>query len=117
MTAETPDPTQQTPPPPPPDFSDRMKRFGEEAGAAGERLGREAQAAGERWSRDPGIQGAADTATRVWGLILLAVGVWFVADVTLGYDMPGVPWSQIWPLALVIAGVAVLVRAMSRRRA
>jgi len=93
-----------------------MKRFGEEAGAAGERLGREAQAAGERWSRDPAIQGAANTATRVWGLILLAVGLWFVADVTLGYDLPGVAWAQLWPLALIIAGVAVLFSAMGRRR-
>lgn len=59
----------------------------------------------------------ADTAARVWGLIVLAVGVWFLADVTIGLDMPNVPWSDVWPLGLIVLGVLIVVRGMGRRRA
>lgn len=109
------------PPPPPPvqprTFEQRIDDFGKRAGEAGEKLGREAEAAAERWKQDPAIAGAADTATRVWGLILLAVGLWFFADVTLGLDVPDVAWRDIWPLGLIVIGLAVLIRGMATRRA
>ncbi len=60
---------------------------------------------------------AADTAARFWGLIVLAVGLWFFADVTIGMDMPAVPWGDIWPLGLILIGGLIVVRGMSRRRA
>ena len=108
------------PPPPPPveprTFEQRVDDFGKRAGEAGEKLGREAEAAAERWKKDPAIAGAADTATRVWGLLVLAVGLWFFADVTLGYDMPSIAWRDLWPLALIAIGLLVLVRGMTRRR-
>jgi hypothetical protein len=97
-------------------FEERMQGFGREASAAGERLGREAQAAGERWSRDPSVVDAADTAARVWGLLVLGVGLWFFADVTLGLDMPAVAWRDVWPVALIVIGLAVVLRGMARRR-
>jgi hypothetical protein len=97
-------------------FEERMQGFGREASAAGERLGREAQAAGERWAKDPGVVDAADTAARVWGLLVLAVGLWFFADITLGYDMPAVAWRDVWPIALIAIGLAVVLRGMARRR-
>src|SRR6202007_2876834 len=80
----------ETPPEPdrPPTLEERMERFGKEAGEAGERFGRRGEEAANRWSKEPGVVHAADTAGRIWGLILLAVGLWFFADVTLGYDMP-----------------------------
>ncbi len=71
----------------------------------------------ERLSKDPGVQRAADTAARVWGLIVLAIGVWFLADVTIGVDMPAVPWADLWPLGLILIGLFVVVRGMSSRRA
>ena len=94
-----------------------MDDFGKRAGAAGEKLGREAEAAAQRWSKDPAITGAADTATRVWGLIVLAVGLWFFADFTLGLDMPRVAWRDIWPLGLIVVGLVVLARGLASRRA
>jgi hypothetical protein len=100
-----------------PTFEERMERFGKEAGEAGERFGRRAEEAANRWSRDPSVARAADTAGRVWGLLLLAVGLWFFADVTLGYDMPGIAWRDLWPIALIGIGLLVLVRGMTRRRA
>ena len=108
-------------PPPPPGpaprtFEQRVDDFGKRAEQAGERLGREAEAAAERWKKDPAIAGAADTATRVWGLIVLAIGLWFFADFTLGLDMPSIAWRDIWPLGLIVLGLAVLIRGMATRR-
>jgi hypothetical protein len=72
--------------------------------------------AAKHWSNDPTVVGAADTATRVWGLLVLAVGVWFFADITLGMDMPAIAWRDVWPVALIALGLAVLVRGMASRR-
>jgi hypothetical protein len=116
-------PTEPTPPPPPtgqprtPTLEQRVAGLGREAHAAGERLGRQAEAAGQRLSKDPAVIGAADTAGRIWGLIVLAVGVWFFADITLGLDMPSVAWRDLWPVALIVIGLVVVIRGMARRRA
>ena len=108
-----------TPPPPaaePRTFEQRMEDFGRRAGAAGEKLGKEAEVAAQRWSKDPAIVAAGDTAARVWGLLVLAVGLWFFADITLGMDMPAISWRDVWPVALIVLGLAVLVRGMASRR-
>ena len=115
-------PVESTSPAPPepearPTFEERMKRFGEEAGQAGERFGRQAEAAGERWSKDANVARAADTASRIWGVIVLAIGLWFFADITLGYDMPSIAWRDLWPIALIGIGLVVVVRGMTRRQA
>jgi len=98
-------------------FEERMGRFGEEARQAGERFGKQAEAAGERWSRGPGVVRAADTASRLWGVVVLAIGLWFFADVTLGYDMPSIAWRDLWPVVLIALGLIVVIRGMTRRRA
>jgi hypothetical protein len=104
-------------PEPAPTFEERMERFGDEARQAGERFGRQAEAAGARWSKEPGVARAADTAGRIWGLIVLGIGLWFFADITLGYDMPSVAWRDLWPIALIGIGLVVVIRGMTRRRA
>ena len=63
------------PPPPNPSFEERVERFAKEAGEAGERIGRQAEQAGKRWAADTGVARATDTAARVWGVVLIAVGV------------------------------------------
>jgi fatty acid desaturase len=92
-----------------------MRAFGQEASTRGQQLGREAQAAGDRWSKDPGLVRVASTASRIWGLILVLVGLWFFAQVTLGYSLPAVPWGELWPVALVVLGLLVIARGMARR--
>jgi len=52
----------------------------------------------------------------IFGLILLAVGLWFFAEHTLGLDLPTVRWSQLWPLILIFVGVWVLFGARRRAR-
>jgi hypothetical protein len=94
-----------------------MERFGQEVGEAGERFGKRAEDAASRWSRDPSVVHAADTAGRIWGLLLLAVGAWFFADITLGYDMPSIAWRDLWPVFLIGIGLLVLVRGLTRRGA
>jgi hypothetical protein len=111
MTEGTPNPT------PKPSFEQRMEGFGRDVEAAGERIGKQAEAAGKRLAADPAVAGAALALTRTWGLVILAVGLWFFADITLGLDMPNVPWSDVWPLALILLGVVILARGMARRRA
>src|SRR5262249_37983541 len=114
--AKNPPPGEESSPPPPPleptaappaapaveDFGARMKALGEELGARGEQLGREAQAVGDRWSRRPGVTRAADTASRVWGLVLLLFGLYFLVQVTFGYALPDIPWGALWPAFLIV---------------
>ena len=110
-----PPPGGPTTPRPEPDFGDRMKAFGDEIGARGQALGREAEAAANRWSTDPRVTRTVGTATRVWGLILVLVGFWFLADVTFGYRLPLIPWRDLWPAALVVVGLFIIARGMTRR--
>lgn len=112
-------PSSPEPPPSPerpPSFEQRVEDLGQRVDEAGERIGREAEAAAERWKKDPAVQAAGDTAARVWGLVVLGVGLWFFADITLGMAMPAVAWRDVWPLALIVLGLAVVLRGVARRR-
>ncbi len=54
-------------------------------------------------------------AALVFGLILIAVGLYFFIDRTLGVDLPRIQWSTIWPVILIVIGAVVLFRSVSRR--
>lgn len=78
-------------------------------------LGREAETAVTRWGENPAVKETADIAGRVWGLVLLAVGLWFLADVTLKLDLPSFAWRDLWPIALIALGAIVVLRGLMRR--
>ena len=110
------------PAPASPSFEERAEAFGRRAeesaeafGKRAEALGHEAEAAAKRWSSSPAVKETADAASRVWGLVLLAVGVWFFADITLGLRMPSIAWRDLWPLALIAFGGYIVLKGMTRR--
>lgn len=59
-------------------------------------------------------------AGRIWtlivGLSILGIGLWFFLERTLGFDLPTIRWSQLWPLILIVIGAAVLLGAVRRER-
>jgi predicted membrane protein len=50
---------------------------------------------------------------RVWGVLLLLVGTLFLLD-NLGFAH--FRWAQLWPLALIVAGVLVMWNSLEARR-
>jgi uncharacterized integral membrane protein len=54
--------------------------------------------------------------TRLWGVLLVAVGLWFFASTSLGYALPAIDWDLVWPAALILLGAAIIGSALTRRR-
>ena len=54
------------------------------------------------------------TASILFGLVILGVGLWFFAEHTLGLELPRIRWSQVWPLILIVVGLWVVLGAMRR---
>lgn len=57
----------------------------------------------------------ANLATIVIGLVILAVGVYYLLDQTLGVTMPRIQWGSLWPVLLIALGGLVLLRSIERR--
>jgi len=51
----------------------------------------------------------------VVGLILIAIGVYYFLDRTLGLAMPRIQWSSVWPIILIIVGGLILLRSFQRK--
>jgi hypothetical protein len=69
----------------------------------------------ERRTRPSG-EDSGRLATIVFGLIVIAVGVWFLLDRTLGFELPDIEWGSLWPLIVIGLGVWILLGTASRRR-
>jgi hypothetical protein len=54
------------------------------------------------------------TASILFGLVFLGLGLWFFVDHTLGYELPRIRWSQLWPAVLIVIGVWVVVGSIRR---
>jgi hypothetical protein len=52
----------------------------------------------------------------VVGLVLLAVGLWYFADQTLGLDLPRLNWRDLWPIGLILIGAWIIAGPYLRRR-
>jgi hypothetical protein len=50
------------------------------------------------------------------GVVLLAIGLWYFADRTLGLDLPRLRWNDLWPIALILLGAWILAGPYLRRR-
>jgi hypothetical protein len=51
----------------------------------------------------------------VFGVILIAIGIWFFLKATLGIALPSIAWSSIWPVILIVIGAFLLLRSFGRR--
>lgn len=51
----------------------------------------------------------------VWGVLLIAIGLWFFAERTLRIDLPTIPWGDLWPVLLIGLGAWILLRGALRR--
>lgn len=69
--------------------------------------------AGPSW-RPPRDAGG-NLASVIFGLVLIAIGAWYFLDHTLDLAMPRIDWSEIWPLAIIVAGAVVLLRSSGKR--
>jgi len=54
-------------------------------------------------------------ASIVVGLVLVAIGLYYLLDVTLGISLPRVRWGSLWPLILIGIGGLIVLRAAGRR--
>ena len=50
------------------------------------------------------------------GVILLAIGLWYFADRTLGLALPRLNWNDLWPIALILLGAWIIAGPYLRRR-
>ena len=54
------------------------------------------------------------TASILFGLVFLGLGLWFFAEQTLGYELPDIQWSQVWPVFLIVVGLWVVLGSTRR---
>jgi hypothetical protein len=54
------------------------------------------------------------TGTIVLGVILVAIGLWFFGDQTLGLDMPELSWSELWPILIIGLGGWIVLGSLRR---
>lgn len=54
-------------------------------------------------------------ATIVVGLVILAIGLYYLLDVTFGLNVPQITWGTLWPVILIVIGGLIVLRAASRR--
>jgi DNA-binding transcriptional LysR family regulator len=76
-------------------------------------------ATSDGWSQPPPRRsrtGSGRVVTLVLGLILLGAGLWYLAEVTFGIDLPTVTWSQFWPVILIAIGAWVVLGSMRNAR-
>lgn len=64
----------------------------------------------QRAGRDSGRTGSI-----VFGGVLVALGLWFFADQTLGLDMPSIDWGDLWPLIIIGIGAWIVLSSVGRR--
>jgi uncharacterized integral membrane protein len=56
-----------------------------------------------------------DAGALIFGAILLLVGGYYLLVNTFGVNLPDLDWDQIWPIALIVLGLAVVLKALQSR--
>ena len=50
----------------------------------------------------------------VGGFLVVAVGVYFLLRNAFGYAIPDINWDLVWPVVVIITGLAILSRAIDK---
>lgn len=58
-----------------------------------------------------------DVGAVIIGLVILAVGGYFLLENTFGLVLPELNWDMIWPLFIIAIGVGIVWRAWDREHA
>jgi len=53
-------------------------------------------------------------ASILFGLVILGLGLWFFAEHTLGYELPRIRASQVWPVFIIGIGLWVVLGSLRR---
>jgi len=69
--------------------------------------------ASPRWG-PRGERRGPDAGALIFGLLLVAIGGYFLLTETLGYDLPDI--GQFWPVFVILLGVWILASAARRDR-
>jgi hypothetical protein len=56
-----------------------------------------------------------DAGALVFGLVVLGIGLYYFADKTLGIAMPQLDWDRLWPLVIIVVGVAIVANNLLHR--
>lgn len=67
------------------------------------------------WFPPPDKERGPSLAALVAGLALVAIGLYFFLDRTLGVALPRIQWSTVWPVILIAIGAIILFRSVRRR--
>jgi hypothetical protein len=65
--------------------------------------------------RDPERDRRPSPIAIVIGLVLIAIGLYYFLDRTLGVALPAIQWSSVWPIILIVLGGLILVRSFQRK--
>lgn len=58
-----------------------------------------------------------DTGAIIFGLILLAVGGYYLLERTFQLALPQLDADRLWPIAVIVIGAAIVWNAYNRRQA
>lgn len=50
----------------------------------------------------------------VGGFLVVAVGVYFLLRNAFGYAIPDINWDLVWPVVVIVTGLAILSRAIDQ---
>lgn len=50
----------------------------------------------------------------VGGFLIVAVGVYFFLRNAFGYAIPDINWDLVWPVVVIVTGLAILSRAIHK---
>jgi hypothetical protein len=61
-----------------------------------------------------GIRRSIDAGALIFGLILVATGVYYALRNTLGLQLAEIEWDRIWPFIVLAIGTSAVLKAWTR---